>query len=809
MPSCCRSLLLCTAVALCGGFPLVGQEIPKPDYVTYLPRETPRAVTRPAANVTFQLYGNPAGAAWRDADPVDGIDDARGALLLRLAERFAPWVARTSYGFPMDARRFVASGATSPLVRDIFDLARPSPALVRSDSIALAGLASAPCPVAAPPGDPRPDCRLRELLRTLGPQAPRIIDPIGADRAIHEVLYLNFPGDSPESWAAEYEGATRDGVAERYLGWAKTMVHPFIVEAGDGFEFVLQYWLFYPTNDAGNVHEGDWEHLNVVIAPRESVTRPFVAAELRALLEGTLPLEELVIRRVEHFFHYWILPLDYSRPNVYAPRDAWEREVETLPTTRRGQAEIWRLLRERAWADDAETVPDLHPRVFIGGNDHGLNLLLAGPTRLGRSSHGSYPFPGLFKGIGPAGTGESIDLAWDVFDDPPAADAPESERVVRYDHPSRLEILPDWEMIADRAIVEPEIRERWGWLLLPLRVGYPASVSPFAGVVRYAETGNLALPPPFYSGGWNRSGPGPGHALYEFHRVPEVFPKDLQDTFRPNWGVYNLTVPVVSILPPFDVALRALGTPIRALRAGAHPTYVRSEDLPVRGIGLGLGLATFDPGNDFWRLVGFPELAGPFLQEITRRTGSAFSAGLLPVRQERLRGVRGELSLHLGDRFVSTNALLHGRARYTQGIAYDGGSQGDLAAEINFWEYTGSLRYNLRTDVLQPFVLLGYGLSWYRLEDVTAFGEPLGDGASRWVRRPGLFRNLLPNTWHFGAGVELLPVRGVSSVDLGVKATANYHLHDLGLATGDATTLFFQNTSVHRWVLGLVATLSY
>src|SRR5690606_13745165 len=111
---------------------------------------------------------------------------------------------------------------------------------------------------------------------------------------------------------------------------------------------------------------------------------------------------------------------------------------------------------------------------------------------------------------------------------------------------------------------------------------------------------------PFYSGGWNRSGPGPGHALYEFHRVPEVFPKDLQDTFRPNWGVYNLTVPVVSILPPFDVALRALGTPIRALRAGAHPTYVRSEDLPVRGIGLGLGLATFDPGNDFWRLVGFP-----------------------------------------------------------------------------------------------------------------------------------------------------------------------------------------------------------
>lgn len=51
-------------------------------------------------------------------------------------------------------------------------------------------------------------------------------------------------------------------------------------------------------------------------------------------------------------------------------------------------------------------------------------------------------------------------------------------------------------------------------------------------------------------------------------------------------------------------------------------------------------------------------------------------------------------------------------------------------------------------------------------------------------------------------------MRGVEAIDLGLKATAAYHMHDLGLRTGDATTIFFQNTSVHRWVLGLIATVS-
>jgi len=804
------------ALAAASGFPgaACGQEIPKPQYITYIPREQARAVARTDANVRFRVFGDPRSPGYRDTDPADGIDDTRNALFLRLAERFAPWMARNSYGFPMDARRIMSSRDTFPLILDHFDLAHTAPRLLASDSINVGRLqVDAPCPPDAPPANPQPDCRIRALLRERGPQAPVVLEPQGADSEPATIMYYNFPGDGPRSWADVYGAPGEvDDVGSQWVGWALAYMHPFVAAAAGpagGYDLVLQYWFFYPTNDAGNKHEGDWEHLNVVIAPRAMVTRPSSAEDIQAMLEGRTALDELVIRRVEYYFHHWVMLLDYSAPNVYAPRAEWERQALALPESRRGERIMWTTIRRHAYADRAETRLNLHPYVFIGGNDRGLAQILHAPTGLGRSSHGSYPFPGLYKAIGPGGTGESIDHPWSTFDDPPAPDAPETEPVVRFDNPSRLEILPDWEDVAERALVEPAIRARWSWLLLPALLGYPATESPFAGVVRYAETGNLSILPPIYSGGWNRAGDGAGYGYYQPHRLAGVFPADLQDSFRPSWGVANLTLPLLSVLPPFDLLIRTVETPVRAATASERPQYFRSEDLPFRGFALGGGAAMFDPGDDFWRLIGFPELATPFLQHVIALGGSIGSAGVGPPHQEYLVGWSGELSFYLGKRFASTNALSHGYSGLTQEVFAAGSSQGNLTANLNFWEYTGSLRYNLLTNTFQPFVMAGYGLSWYRLEDVMAFGDTLGGGASRWVRKPGLFENLLPNTWHFGAGLEVIPFRAPSRVDLSLKASAARHSHDLGLSTGNATTLFFQDTHVSRWVFRLAASLNY
>ena len=47
-------------------------------------------------------------------------------------------------------------------------------------------------------------------------------------------------------------------------------------------------------------------------------------------------------------------------------------------------------------------------------------------------------------------------------------------------------------------------------------------------------------------------------------------------------------------------------------------------------------------------------------------------------------------------------------------------------SEINFWEFSGSLRYNIFLSDLRPYLLLGYSWLWYRLENAQANGELFG-----------------------------------------------------------------------------------
>lgn len=129
---------------------------------------------------------------------------------------------------------------------------------------------------------------------------------------------------------------------------------------------------------------------------------------------------------------------------------------------------------------------------------------------------------------------------------------------------------------------------------------------------------------------------------------------------------------------------------------------------------------------------------------------------------------------------------------------------------LNFWKYVGSLRYNLAVESFQPFMKLGYGLSWYRIEDVT-FDRPdneLGAGEGEWVRRPGFFENLLPNTWHLGAGVEYLPVSSVGGVDVGIKGDVAVHTHNLGIKPETGELSFVQETRI-RWVVSLAGALTF
>ena len=135
-----------------------------------------------------------------------------------------------------------------------------------------------------------------------------------------KILFIDTPGDGEASWRKAYQ--------PRGHGGSKIYAHFFVHEdslaAGDRrFFLVVQYWLFYPFNDGGNNHEGDWEHINVLITTRASATDTaqgraragyLDAADIGAILDGATPADRLVIGMVDYFFHHNVLTLERIRP---------------------------------------------------------------------------------------------------------------------------------------------------------------------------------------------------------------------------------------------------------------------------------------------------------------------------------------------------------------------------------------------------------------------------------------------------------------------------------------------------------------
>jgi hypothetical protein len=135
----------------------------------------------------------------------------------------------------------------------------------------------------------------------------------------------------------------RDGTTDWRRRWRETSAktptqyaHLFWLNRDRG-QLVVQYWFFYPFNEWVNHHEGDWEHVNVVVAgPR----RLGQASDYRVV-------------GYEFYFHGH--RLDTDRPIRVAAGD--------------------------------------HALVFVGGHGHML-------WWSGTQSGGSYPWPATYPGAG-------------------------------------------------------------------------------------------------------------------------------------------------------------------------------------------------------------------------------------------------------------------------------------------------------------------------------------------------------------------------------------------------------------------------
>lgn len=477
-----------------------------------------------------------------------------------------------------------------------------------------------------------------------------------------------------------------------------------------------------------------------------------------------------------------------------------------------------------------------HPIGYIGADNKGLDQLLSAPGGTNRDSHGTYFAPGLFKEIGPAGASETISNYFDhqkYF----AGDEGTLKRIDKFERGGvvflgdsrRIEIVPDYERVIDLVLSDAGVRREWSWLVLPMRWGYPAVESPFAGVVSHAETGNLSVVGPAFNSGWNRSGQNAQYKAYVPHVLPRLFPTGLQDAFANDWGYFNATVPVLSFLPPFDLLWRVVAAPARVVVSDLSPTMYPRETIPLRFVGLDAGVSLQTVPDAYHELFFNPDQTGSIAAALIQHfldQGVDSTTAVMSSREsiESVTAPLFRIQLFIGGKFTTTNSLVHFRSRLSTHFEFTNIDDFTLAGELNWWEYMGSLRYSILSGSIQPYIKGGYGLSWYRLENVSTNGQAIDVPHSKWVRKPKFFDNLLPNTWHIGAGLELLTIRGYGGIpgglDFSLTAEWLYLTNKLGLdETGVAIReiILLGGTADElpreRWVgrnaVNLTATISY
>ena len=838
-------LSLWLAMSLAGPATGSAQSFTRTEYHAYLPPPG-KPTEQTAASRDFRLFKGHDGAL---PSGTPGVSPQREQRLLALAARFSPILIPTNFSVPRDFEDVLAFSYDSltrsvhcrgsfELVVDVWKstLSSWEPDRESSRLVPLRTIRSPVCPAedslapasqAAETVSVVADTMIRKLLLALGPKpAPRKpntgwegLRPLTEedstrlqytpDRRVRHnadtVLYFDMPGSERASW--------RDAYTQLRNLRSRIYFHPFVYEhasvtSANRYEIVLQYWFFYPLNDGVNNHEGDWEHLNVSISTRERLenlsgdARLLTAEEVRGILDsaGSSGLDDLAISAVDYYFHNFVATLDYKEAHEHdgvTGTPAYTKEVaERFGAERSGvpkeENRFYNDVLAREVRNRISEGPDLlrtHPVSFIGGMSVSPTQILALPGPKNENSHGSYPFTGVWRGVGPFLAREKMRGSFDASkvvrmgSVPPGRDTldmvhyidpcyqPGSVRPCMTGDSAPIVLLPDWEEMVDMiysAEGSPELRRQWAWFALPIRWGYPITGSPGARLVQGFDFGNAAPIGPAFNAAWNRIGSGPGYVRYPLYPLTRGLQQTPWDNIYNVLGVGNVVPTVATLLPPITIA----ATLVTGLVHGRRRVYAPVRP-GMRNVEIGYARSWGGGGTGFARrLPRIGQFAGqPPDTPVPGETRENF------VRDPDA-GHHVELLMHWG-RHWGTETIYSWR---TSRVSYEGrlenGSFADVIGRLDKKELLGVIRLGTLVPLgfQGQFVLrLGYGWTWYTIQDIhlEGTGGPAFVATTAPSTRDG--PHLFPNTVLGGAAFEStfqLFRRPRSTIGARVAATA-------------------------------------
>lgn len=192
-------------------------------------------------------------------------------------------------GTPLPGMEFVAA----PLP--------PEPPARRCPNEAMLARRFAPALAIAPDDEaPRPVEILLDRARLVQREGERLIEEARFDAArlgampnqTDAFLRLTPAVDDREANRRMYDEALKGDRTGRYAVTAYARVACAQTNPGMGERTVIQYWLFYLYNDAWNVHQGDWEMVQIVL---DGEGRPQYAAYAQHNTYSWRPWDEVLV----------------------------------------------------------------------------------------------------------------------------------------------------------------------------------------------------------------------------------------------------------------------------------------------------------------------------------------------------------------------------------------------------------------------------------------------------------------------------------------------------------------------------------